>query len=127
MMESRVPPCAACGDDAHAACRACSYALCKACLDEDAAEGRTTCARCGGEYGAPDPGAPARCGLLFCPMRDSIDAGDEVAVSDEVDLCHSAWPGGGRGGGSGREPRAGGQRCSREGHHGQPTQRSPGE
>lgn len=79
-MESGVPPCAACGDDAHAACRACSYALCKACLDEDAAEGRTTCARCGGEYGAPDPGAPARCGLLFCPMRDSIDAGDEVAV-----------------------------------------------
>uniref|UniRef100_A0A453FIF1 cellulose synthase (UDP-forming) n=1 Tax=Aegilops tauschii subsp. strangulata TaxID=200361 RepID=A0A453FIF1_AEGTS len=50
------PPCAACGDDAHAACRACSYALCKACLDEDVAEGRAACARCGGEYAVSDPG-----------------------------------------------------------------------
>ncbi|KAL5222029.1 hypothetical protein ABZP36_026742 [Zizania latifolia] len=55
MTEPAVQPCAACGDDANAACRACSYALCRACLDEDAAEGRTTCARCGGEYTAPDP------------------------------------------------------------------------
>ncbi|CAM0882709.1 unnamed protein product [Alopecurus aequalis] len=47
-------PCAACGDDARATCRACSYALCKACLDEDVAEGRTACARCGGEYAASD-------------------------------------------------------------------------
>ncbi|KAE8818749.1 cellulose synthase [Hordeum vulgare] len=49
------PPCAACGDDAHAACRACSYALCRACLDEDVAEGRAACARCGGEYAVSDP------------------------------------------------------------------------
>ncbi|XP_047049947.1 cellulose synthase A catalytic subunit 4 [UDP-forming] isoform X1 [Lolium rigidum] len=47
-------PCAACGDDAHATCRACSYALCRACLDEDVAEGRTACARCAGEYAAFD-------------------------------------------------------------------------
>lgn len=54
-------PCAACGDDACAACRACSYALCRACLDEDAAEGRTTCARCGGEYAAAiDPAGASR-------------------------------------------------------------------
>jgi cellulose synthase A len=58
MMESAgAQACLACGDDARAACRACSYALCRACLDEDTAEGRTTCARCGGEYAATDPGA----------------------------------------------------------------------
>ncbi|KAF8766331.1 hypothetical protein HU200_007849 [Digitaria exilis] len=52
MEPAAAQPCAACGDDACAACRACSYALCRACLDEDTAEGRTTCARCGGEYAA---------------------------------------------------------------------------
>jgi hypothetical protein len=57
--------CAACGDDARAACRACSYALCRACLDEDAAEGRTTCARCGGDYAAIDPGPSLRIILFF--------------------------------------------------------------
>ncbi|BAD87094.1 putative cellulose synthase catalytic subunit 11 [Oryza sativa Japonica Group] len=77
MMESGVPPCAACGDDAHAACRACSYALCKACLDEDAAEGRTTCARCGGEYGAPDPAH-----------------GQGAVVEEEVEESHEPAAGG---------------------------------
>ncbi|EAZ13546.1 hypothetical protein OsJ_03462 [Oryza sativa Japonica Group] len=76
-MESGVPPCAACGDDAHAACRACSYALCKACLDEDAAEGRTTCARCGGEYGAPDPAH-----------------GQGAVVEEEVEESHEPAAGG---------------------------------
>ncbi|CAO2166403.1 unnamed protein product [Urochloa humidicola] len=67
-------PCAACGDDACAACRACSYALCRACLDEDAAEGRTTCARCGGEYAAAAD--PAH--------------GNEVAEAEEVEDHHAA-------------------------------------
>ena len=60
MMESAAAQsCAACGDDARAACRACSYALCRGCLDEDAAEGRTTCARCGWDYAAIDLGRRA--------------------------------------------------------------------
>lgn len=66
MMESAAAQaCAACGDDARAACRACSYALCRACLDEDAAEGRTTCARCGGDYAAIDAGASRVFGIVF--------------------------------------------------------------
>ncbi|CAN6334756.1 unnamed protein product, partial [Urochloa humidicola] len=69
-----VQPCAACGDDACAACRACSYALCRACLDEDAAEGRTTCARCGGEYAAAAD--PAH--------------GNEVTEAEEVEDNHAA-------------------------------------
>nr|CAB3478303.1 unnamed protein product [Digitaria exilis] len=67
-------PCAACGDDACAACRSCSYALCRACLDEDTAEGRTTCARCGGEYAAvPDPAH-----------------GNDGAEAEEVESHHAA-------------------------------------
>ena len=69
MESAAAVPCAACGDDACAACRACSYALCRACLDEDAAEGRTTCARCGGEYAAAaDPGASRVAAVLLLPV-----------------------------------------------------------
>ncbi|KAE8815302.1 shaggy-related protein kinase kappa-like [Hordeum vulgare] len=49
------PPCAACGDDVHAACRACGYALCRAFLEEGIAEGRAACVRCGGECAVSDP------------------------------------------------------------------------
>ncbi|KAI5013366.1 hypothetical protein ZWY2020_029549 [Hordeum vulgare] len=49
------PPCAACGDDVHAACRACGYALCRAFLEEGIAEGRAACARCGVECTVSDP------------------------------------------------------------------------
>jgi len=69
MESAAAVPCAACGDDACAACRACSYALCRACLDEDAAEGRTTCARCGGEYAAAtDPGASRVAAAVLLPV-----------------------------------------------------------
>ncbi|KAE8783865.1 shaggy-related protein kinase kappa [Hordeum vulgare] len=49
------PPCAACGNDVHAACRACGYALCRDFLEEGIAEGRAACARCGGECTVSDP------------------------------------------------------------------------
>ncbi|KAI4976309.1 hypothetical protein ZWY2020_049916 [Hordeum vulgare] len=49
------PPCAACGDDVHAACHACGYALCRAFLEEGIAEGRAACVRCGGECAVSDP------------------------------------------------------------------------
>ncbi|KAF7030710.1 hypothetical protein CFC21_042185 [Triticum aestivum] len=68
------PPCAACGDDAHAACRACSYTLCKACLDEDVAEGRAACARCGGEYAVSDP----------ANGKGSAVEEEEAAVEDQL-------------------------------------------
>lgn len=68
------PPCAACGDDAHAACRACSYALCRACLDEDVAEGRAACARCGGEYAVSDP----------AHAKGSAVEEEEAAVEDQL-------------------------------------------
>ncbi|XP_037414085.1 cellulose synthase A catalytic subunit 4 [UDP-forming]-like [Triticum dicoccoides] len=68
------PPCAACGDGAHAACRACSYTLCKACLDEDVAEGRAACARCGGEYAVSDP----------ANGKGSAVEEEEAAVEDQL-------------------------------------------
>ena len=97
MMESAAAqPCAACGDDARAACRACSYALCRACLDEDAAEGRTNCARCGGDYAATDPGA----------SRVAVSGFYRVggANVDVIALYFSAWQRGRRSRGGGGEP-----------------------
>ena len=99
MMESAAAQaCAACGDDARAACRACSYALCRACLDEDAAEGRTTCARCGGDYAAIDPGPSLRIFFYFCRF-----SGGNANVYVTA-LCSSARQRGSRGGGGGGEP-----------------------
>ncbi|KAE8777330.1 shaggy-related protein kinase kappa-like [Hordeum vulgare] len=46
------PPCAACGDDVHAAC---GYALCRAFLEEGIAEGRAASVGCGGECTVSDP------------------------------------------------------------------------
>lgn len=68
-------PCAACGDDAHAACRACSYTLCRACLDEDVAEGRTACARCGGEYAVSGPAHG---------KESAVEEEEEKAVEDQL-------------------------------------------
>jgi hypothetical protein len=85
MESAAAVPCAACGDDACAACRACSYALCRACLDEDAAEGRTTCARCGGEYAtATDPGASRVAAIVLLPVLGGGNANVNA-------LCSSAW------------------------------------
>ncbi|KAG2600727.1 hypothetical protein PVAP13_5KG536500 [Panicum virgatum] len=70
MESAAAVPCAACGDDACAACRACSYALCRACLDEDAAEGRATCARCGGEYAAAADPAHGNAGAEADEVED---------------------------------------------------------
>jgi cellulose synthase A len=73
MESAAAQACSACGDDARAACRACSYALCRACLDEDTAEGRTTCARCGGEYAVTDPGASRDCVLQVCRSAGRVN------------------------------------------------------
>ena len=73
MESAAAQPCSACGDDARAACRACSYALCRACLDEDAAEGRTTCARCGGEYAMTDPSASRDAVSGVCPSGGKVN------------------------------------------------------
>ncbi|KAI5006667.1 hypothetical protein ZWY2020_033910 [Hordeum vulgare] len=75
------PPCAACGDDVHAAC---GYALCRAILEEGIAEGRAAYARCGGECTVSDPGPLS----LIGAQRST-----QVHCSDEFAVCSSACQG----------------------------------
>ncbi|KAI4986701.1 hypothetical protein ZWY2020_019331 [Hordeum vulgare] len=81
-MEPRAhPPCAACGDDVHAAC---GYALCRAFLEEGIAEGRAACACCGGECTVSDLGPLSLTGA----QRST-----QVHCSDEFAVCSSACQG----------------------------------